>query len=102
VISSRLKQAAEIWKIMTGTDETAKDIKRLDDEDLAEERRQTALDFQADFAPSAALTQRYAALNEAFIRRIYRRGQCARDLPLDAGPAACGYADQCLTRPPPR
>ena len=76
-----LKQAAETWKIMTETDETAKDSKRLDDEELAEERRRTVLDFQADFAPSAALTQRYAALNEAFIHQIYGRGQCARDLP---------------------
>ena len=66
---------------MTETDETAKDIKRLDDEELAGERRRTALNFQADFAPSAALTQRYAALNEAFIRRMYGRGQSARDLP---------------------
>jgi hypothetical protein len=60
---------------MAGTDEAAKDIKRLDNEELTDERRRTALDFQAEFAPSAALTQRYAALNEAFIRRIYRRGQ---------------------------
>jgi hypothetical protein len=60
---------------MTDADDTAKDIKRLDDEELADERRQTALDFQADFAPSAELTHRYAALNEAFIRRIYRRRQ---------------------------
>jgi hypothetical protein len=67
-------------RIVTETAETAEDIKRLDDEELAEERRRTALDFQADFAPSAALAQRYAALNEAFIRRIYGRGQCARDL----------------------
>jgi hypothetical protein len=65
---------------MTETDETAKDIKRLDDQELAEERRRTALDFQADFAPNAALAHRYAALNEAFIRRIYRREQYARDL----------------------
>jgi hypothetical protein len=66
---------------MTETDETANGIKRLDDEELARERRRTALDFQANFAPSATLTRWYAALNEAFIRRIYGRGQCARDLP---------------------
>jgi hypothetical protein len=66
---------------MIETDETAKDIKRLDGEELAEERRRTALEFQADFAPSAALTRRYAALNEAFTRQIYGRGQCARELP---------------------